>query len=714
MKVSDSPNEITEGFKSKIDLWKMQFTNHEIESNYLRSLPARIKEPVIKYKYESSKALHCIILIIYGISYILEVLNSSSHSESSLKFQMILITLCLIIVLFLSSTHFKCLEFPLSAGRLDLSCYLLSGIILILNDNYFQRVTFADSPLPYLSSLHGLLAISVLYSSRGLGNYISWIYCSLFIAVLYALFRFLTNSQVFYGILEVLLLLTVQSYQIISIYHSNYCERTKYSENLNANSSSETEKLIVPGEANSGYDLKLQECIVELRSMAPTLKEGFRTSIDKTIGVLTQVLFDNRSRLISEQGNLESLIKDLDEQDQTYLRESWSTIGIQQVRKRAKAKQKVHIDKNLEKLMDAKITLMLKQVGLHWSFNSFELNELSSGSALTVIGKHCFKIYEIFETFSVLESKAENFFDNLQKRYMPNPYHNSCHAADILVSTLFIMHKSIIFESLTDIEVLSIIISHLAHDVGHPGFTNRFLINIQDRLSIECNFYIDNDISVLENMHCSTTFTILLEESSNILGNLELDQFLVVRKWIIELILATDMGKHFEMLGIFRGKYYSAKSLEVPECKLDILKMLIKAADVGHAAKATDLHQMWSLLICEEFFHQGDIEKENGRPISMYCDRDTTQIPKSQTGFLKNIALPLYETLNEFLNSEIVETHCVKQIKINIMFWESHLILKNHSSLKDNFNEYLNSHRPPSIFLTFKSNSDSTAKMKDV
>ena len=711
MKVSDCPNQTTETFEYKIDRLKMQFKNHETERNHLRRVAAHIKEPIIKYKYELSKALHCVILIIYAISYILELGNSDSNS--SLRFQLILITFCLLLVLFFSYSRSKCLEVALSNGWIDEICYLLSGIALILNDNYFQQVSFSGGSLHYLNSLHGLIGLSLLYSIRGLGSYISWIYCTLFVAVLYSAFRFLTNSQIFYGILEVLLLIMMQIYQVVSIYSLNYHNRKQYSEG-STQKNVESEKLFAQSDSNLGYDLKLQECIFELRSMTPTVKDNFKASIEKTIGVLNQVLVDNKKRLSSEQGNLENLIKDLDEQDRTYLRESWSThIGIQLVQNIGKAKQKIGVEKNREKLMDAKITLMLKQVGINWSFNSFELNEVSNGNALSVIGRHCFKIYGIFDTFYILENKAESFFEKLQKKYLPNPYHNSCHAADILVSTLFIMHNSIIFNSLTEIELLSIIISHLAHDVGHPGFNNRFLINMQDKLSIQCNFHADNDISVLENMHCSTTFTIILEDSSSILKTLEIDQFVIVRKWIIELVLATDMGKHFEMIGIFRGKYYSARSLEVPECKLDILKLLIKTSDIGHAAKATELHQIWTLLICEEFFHQGDIEKENGRPVSMYCDRLSTQIPKSQTGFLKNIALPLYETLNEFLNSEKVENHCVKQIKTNISYWETNPTLKNHNSLKENLNDFLGTNRPPSIFLTFKSNSDSTAKMHD-
>lgn len=54
----------------------------------------------------------------------------------------------------------------------------------------------------------------------------------------------------------------------------------------------------------------------------------------------------------------------------------------------------------------------------------------------------------------------------------------------------------------------------------------------------------------------------------------------------------------------------------------------------------------------------------------MYCDRDTTDIRKSQAGFLKNIAMPLYVALFNCLDLKVIDEACIGQIKKNIMFWE--------------------------------------------
>lgn len=50
----------------------------------------------------------------------------------------------------------------------------------------------------------------------------------------------------------------------------------------------------------------------------------------------------------------------------------------------------------------------------------------------------------------------------------------------------------------------------------------------------------------------------------------------------------------------------------------------------------------WSLRVIEEFFAQGDREKEEGLPVTPLCDRLTTSLPASQINFLEFIVAPLF------------------------------------------------------------------------
>jgi len=193
-----------------------------------------------------------------------------------------------------------------------------------------------------------------------------------------------------------------------------------------------------------------------------------------------------------------------------------------------------------------------------------------------------------------------------------------------------------------------------------------------------------NDISVLENMHCSMVFTILTEPQCNILANMTSDQWGFVRRLIIEMILHTDMSRHFEILGRFRTRFTTLNDLNIEkiEDSVFILTVGLKCADLGHSAKSFDLHEKWTKLVCEEFFNQGDMEKNNLMPVSMYCDRENTDIPKSQAGFLRNVCLPLYEIFSNFLRSSLIETNCYEQIKENLNRWEEISRGKSNSVLK--------------------------------
>lgn len=54
----------------------------------------------------------------------------------------------------------------------------------------------------------------------------------------------------------------------------------------------------------------------------------------------------------------------------------------------------------------------------------------------------------------------------------------------------------------------------------------------------------------------------------------------------------------------------------------------------------------------EEFFLQGDKERENGMDISPMCDRHNATIEKSQVGFIDYIVHPLWETWADLVHPD--------------------------------------------------------------
>lgn len=311
---------------------------------------------------------------------------------------------------------------------------------------------------------------------------------------------------------------------------------------------------------------------------------------------------------------------------------------------------------------------ILCQIGQNWNFNIFFLQE-TTGNSLSIISKYLFQKWKLTEFLQQKQETVDNFFQRLELEYIENPYHNSLHAADVLHSSLYFIMQSNLQNCVSLNELINCIIAASGHDAGHPGLTNRFLVNNRDKIAIKYN-----DMSVLENMHASKTYKIMITGGSNLFEFLNNDEYVRSRKMIISMILETDMSRHFEVLGKFRARVSTLSNIDIEnfEDKIQILSMGLKCADVGHSAKDQELHEKWTELVCEEFFSQGDLEKQRGQAVSMYCDRETTNISKSQAGFIKNICLPLYEIWASYLQSVKVDKNVIMQLKNNMEYWSSY------------------------------------------
>ena len=109
--------------------------------------------------------------------------------------------------------------------------------------------------------------------------------------------------------------------------------------------------------------------------------------------------------------------------------------------------------------------------------------------------------------------------------------------------------------------------------------------------------------------------------------------------WIIFILL--DMSLHFIQLQAIQTNLNN---------RTKVMSFVLHSADVAHPTKAWDLHKEWTARCMEEFFNQGDREKEMGLDVSPLCDRNTTQAPQSQIGKSEMFLKCLLEILNVHLN----------------------------------------------------------------
>jgi hypothetical protein len=76
--------------------------------------------------------------------------------------------------------------------------------------------------------------------------------------------------------------------------------------------------------------------------------------------------------------------------------------------------------------------------------------------------------------------------------------------------------------------------------------------------------------------------------------------------------------------------------------------MMMKLADVSNPAKEWSIYFKWCELILHEFWRQGDMEKALNLTVSPYMDRDNTNVPSSQIGFIDYVIIPLFEAYEKY------------------------------------------------------------------
>lgn len=313
---------------------------------------------------------------------------------------------------------------------------------------------------------------------------------------------------------------------------------------------------------------------------------------------------------------------------------------------------------------------MARNVGQNWTFDMLRVARITKDhamltTAMLLASPIIDKLNWVFDI-----NKFYTFIRVIENEYSPTdrvPYHNRTHAAihahTMSVLLTWFQHA----EQSTTLESLAVLVASLCHDVGHPGRTNAYLVNANRRLAI-----IYNDISVLENLHASKTFETLQHRESRFLAGAENDDYRFFRKLVIDLILATDMKLHFELINSYKLRRGCGDFNPFDESnRVLTLKLLMKAADLSHGALDWPLHQQQSMAVNEEFWAQGDAEEKLGLPKSPLCDRAKAhEMSKQQVSFLEFIVTPLYNEITAVDPSGNVASTCEVLIKANIAKWK--------------------------------------------
>uniref|UniRef100_A0AAQ4P1I6 Phosphodiesterase n=1 Tax=Gasterosteus aculeatus aculeatus TaxID=481459 RepID=A0AAQ4P1I6_GASAC len=310
-----------------------------------------------------------------------------------------------------------------------------------------------------------------------------------------------------------------------------------------------------------------------------------------------------------------------------------------------------------------------------WEFDILELEAATNKRPLTYLGLKVFASFGVCDFLSCPDATLRSWLQLMEASYhSSNSYHNSTHAADVLHATAYFLRKERVKNILEQLDEVAALIAATVHDVDHPGRTNSFLCNAGSELAV-----LYNDTAVLESHHAALAFQLTTRDAkSNIFKNTERNQFRTLRQAIIDMVLATEMTRHFEHVSKFANSINKptaaieesgpAVSGRAPSSRLLIKRMLIKCADVANPCRPLRLCVEWAGRISEEYFAQTDEEKSQGLPVVMpVFDRNTCSVPKSQISFIDYFITDMFDAWDAFADLPGLMEH----LSENYKYWKA-------------------------------------------
>ena len=312
-------------------------------------------------------------------------------------------------------------------------------------------------------------------------------------------------------------------------------------------------------------------------------------------------------------------------------------------------------DKTLFKDVPSEQKMILRS----WDFNVWPYSEDDLISFFAIF----FEDFDLLNQFDIDKQTLGRFLVAIRDKYhKSNPYHNFRHAWDVTHSIYLLLTCGAAAELLTPIDILALLVATISHDLDHTATSNMFLVNIGHPLAM-----LYNDLSPLENHHAAQLFRILMIPECNIFKNLPRDQFAYIRRSIISCIIATDLPRyHVEIVTKFEN-CLSSFSKDNPEHRQLLLEILLKSADISNPCRPFHIAKYWSYMVVDEFFAQGDREKDLCLPLSPFHDRETIHVTKTQMSFIRFVVQPLFSSLcvllpkNASLLTTLDRNHCMWQ-----------------------------------------------------
>ena len=276
-----------------------------------------------------------------------------------------------------------------------------------------------------------------------------------------------------------------------------------------------------------------------------------------------------------------------------------------------------------------------------WAFDFKTIDWNGIGLFKVVFG--IFKSFEIMDRFKISNNMLFQFLYTLRETYNDVPYHNWIHAVDVFQFYAYEIKRCCLTDTLNVLEILAICVASLGHDAGHKGFDNRYNIATLTPYGI---LYKDSG-SVMEFRHCGVLIDVISQPQANIFRFIPEEQLCKLWQWIIQMILATDIGVQQKILkGANDLMDIGPINLANEQHRLLAMKLLMMLANVSNVCRTFEIaHEWWDLLM-EECWKQGDLERAQALELSNPCnDREAPEKEQFEIVFIQDYCLPLMQVV---------------------------------------------------------------------
>ncbi|MBU61497.1 MAG: hypothetical protein CMI26_03220 [Opitutae bacterium] len=285
--------------------------------------------------------------------------------------------------------------------------------------------------------------------------------------------------------------------------------------------------------------------------------------------------------------------------------------------------------------------------------------------------------------------KTEGIDEHIRREY-----HTFTHALDIVVTIHGLLREGgAVF--LNEHEQSALVLAALAHDVLHCGVSNAFLINVNHPLATKWG------AKSLQERRSADHTLMLLDKHKVLVAKDGMEDSLKnsiadTRTIIEEAILWTDMARHKEQMekvaaalgkviavleqvrkgGIGKGGAtvedvrtgVNVASLLDKETRILLAAFFLHCADISNPSKDWVLCERWAVIVMNEFFSQGDVERKLGHKLSMNCDRESVSVSKCQLGFGTYVIRSLLQLLEKLVYT--AGSKSLENFEANHKHWE--------------------------------------------